>query len=139
MHNRKHTAGRNILRIFEIALFFAVSVLGYGLLLKVSSSQTKSKSREHAPDLRRALDQNGLQRELKIISGKLLFPDEPAISKAEEGHGQSIGTLRSQHCSVLRYTSLMTSCGNELSSYRNDVDRTPRPCNLLQRNPVLLV
>lgn len=139
MHTRKHTAGRNILRILEIALFFAVSVLGYGLMLKVSSFQTKSKSRTHAPDLRHALDQNGLQRELKIISANLIFPDETTLSSAEKDNGRLIGTFRSHHYSTLHFTNLVSSASHEISSYRNDSDRTPRPYNLLQFNPVLLV
>jgi hypothetical protein len=134
MHTRKHTVGRNILRIFEIALFFAVSVLGYGLLMKASSSQTKSKSRDQAACCQKSLNLNGLHRELKIISGTLLFPSEQALPDNTSAIAHATGAFHALHSPAPRFTP-----SSAFFQYRDDPGRTSLPCNLLQLNPVLLV
>lgn len=137
MHSRKHSVSRNILRVFEIALFFAISVLGYGLLLKASSFNTKSKNRDRESIVvQNAVDLNGRHRELKVLSGKLLFPNDTkaALPNRYTFADQSfwaIAPLPTLLRPLLREKELAVN-------YRNSNSRISRPYNLLEQNPVLL-
>ncbi|TNJ40008.1 hypothetical protein FGF66_01545 [Chlorobaculum thiosulfatiphilum] len=135
MHTRKHTVGRNILRVFEIALFFVVSVLGYGLMLKTSSFNGKSKSRVHTPGLQSTPDQKGNNRELNVIPVSLIFPNETAaISTNHSGLAHPVDTFH-----ALPSPAILTAVRDCSLQYHNAPDRTPLPHNLLQQNPVLLI
>lgn len=137
MHSRKHSVSRNILRVFEIALFFAISVLGYGLLLKASSFNTKSKNRDRESIVvQNAVNLNGRHRELKVLSGTLLFPNDTkaALPNRYTFTGQSFLAI-----SPLPALALHLLCEKELTvNYRNSNSRISRPYNLLEQNPVLL-
>jgi hypothetical protein len=136
MHTRKHTVGRNILRVFEIALFFVISVLGYGLMVKASSFNAKSKTRVQTPGFQSTPDQKGNNRELSIIPAAPLFPNKTALSASRVGKAHAIETL---HGMALRYPALTTSVPLRSIRRGNHSDRTPLPHNLLQQNPVLLI
>lgn len=136
MHTCKHAVGRNLLRIAEIALFFVISVLGYGLLVKVSAFQARQKSRDHAPNVQRSLDMNGLRGKPDMLSGSPTFQTVTATPDAQtvrlhlyHPFYSGISPHRPDHSSVTRKQTL----------YRNDPDRTPRPYNLLQRSAILIV
>ncbi len=139
MYSRKLTIGRNILRVFEIAMFFAVSVLGYGLLVKTSSFNGKSKSRNHAPRIQRSLDLSGLHRELKVLPEAYRFPTERSFT---DNSPKQVTALAFGH-SIFYGTYL--SPGHRFSLldsrylYFNNPATQSLPCNLLQQNPVLLV
>ncbi len=135
MQTRKQSIGRKMLRVFEIALFFAISVLGYGLMLKVSSSHAKSKSRDRdSIALRSTAELNGLHRELKVLSGTLLFPTGATaiLSHDSSTSGHAFAAIQaSQHLARLRSSnSFPARCIGDT--------HLPRPCNLLEQNPVLL-
>jgi hypothetical protein len=137
MHSRKHPIGRNILRVFEIALFFAISVLGYGLLVKTSSLNSKSKSREHATGIQNTLDLSGLHRELKVLSGTFRLPTGTGLTTCDKlvrtispDHPAFYGTI---HHPDYRYSL------HDSRPLGNNPAITPLPYNLLQQNPVLLV
>jgi hypothetical protein len=135
MHTRKHTIGRNILRLFEIALFFAVSALGYGLLLKASSFNSKSKTRDHAPGIQRSLGSKGIYRELNTVSGNLIFTKERALSRSNSGITHTLAA-----CHALQFPTRKSAIQDHSFRYLdNHPIRTPRPYNLLEQNPVLLV
>jgi len=137
MHTRKHSVGRNILRIFEIALFFAVSALGYGLMLKASAFNTKSKSRDRdSVALQNSIDLNGRHRELRVLSGTLLFPNSAATTLSHRRAAVSHAFAAIHPVPTLARHLLS---GNERHSHCLDGNRRlPRPCNLLEQNPVLL-
>ncbi|RXK89428.1 hypothetical protein EST62_00090 [Chlorobaculum sp. 24CR] len=137
MHTRKHTIGRNILRVFEIALFFVVSVLGYGLMLKTSSFSNKSKSRDHdSVAFEKTVDLNGRHRELRVLSGTLLFPNSAATTLSHRRAAASHACAAIHPLTTLARHLLS---GNERHSHCLDGNRRLlRPCNLLEQNPVLL-
>jgi hypothetical protein len=139
MHTRKHTVGRNILRVFEIALFFAVSVLGYGLLMKASSFNSKSKTREQTPGLQSTPDLTGGTRALSVIPGKLIFSQETALSASQSGIAGTIEACHALNCSALCYPAMLTSVPDHSRRYDHNSDPFLLPHNLLQQNPVLLI
>jgi len=134
MHTRKHTVGRNILRLFEIALFFAISVLGYGLLLKASSLNSKSKTRNHAPGIQRSFGSKGIHRELNTISGALTLTKERVMTRGISGITH---TLKAFH--PIQLPTRQSSIQDRSFRYFSHPVRPPCPYNLLQQNPVLLV
>jgi hypothetical protein len=134
MHTRKHTVGRNILRLFEIALFFAISALGYGLLLKASSFNSKSKTREHAPGIQRSLASKGIYRELNTVSANLSFTKDRVISRSISCIAHPLET-----CHTLQLPTRQSAIEDRSFRYFDNPIRTPHPYNLLQQNPVLLV
>jgi hypothetical protein len=138
MHSRKHTVGRNILRIFEIAIFFAVSVVGYSLMLKASASQAKSKSRSHTPDLQRSLEPDNRFRELNHLASKLIPSERKILSDRQTGILHTVCLFPVPPVGTHHPHAIVTA-DSGLSPYFRHSDRTPRPCNLLQLNPVLLV
>jgi len=139
MHSRKHSIARNILRVFEIAMFFAISVLGYGLLVKTSSLNSKSKSREHSLGVQQSLDLSGLDRELKVHSGIFRFPaaDHPTISSSK-----IVRLFLSNHSTVygaIPYPDYRFSLHDSRPLFIGNPATAPLPINLFQQNPVLLV
>jgi len=136
MHIRKQTIGRKMLRIFEIALFFAISVLGYGFMLKVSASNTKSKSRDRdSIALQSTAELNGRHRELKVLPRTLLFPGQTATTLLSEKSASSSASAAIQ--SSQRLTRLHLSGSLQASAF-GDNRHLPHPWNLLEQNPVLL-
>jgi len=136
MQTRKQSIGRKMLRVLEIALFFAISVLGYGLMLKVSSSNAKSKSRDRdSIALRSTAELNGLHRELRVLSGTLLFPtDATAILSHDSSTSNHAFAAIQASQSLARFHF----SGTLQASVFGDNRHLPRPCNLLEQNPVLL-
>jgi hypothetical protein len=124
---------REFLRFFEIALFFAVSVLGYSLLAKTSSFSSKSKSRTDTVRIQKTPEQSGFERELFVQSCILGIPAYRDISASRHGlvdfsvdEGFYVG-----HPLAFHGVPLLLSC-TALNS------RPLRPYNLFQQNPVLL-
>jgi len=139
MHSRKHPIARNILRLFEIAMFFAVSVLGYGLLVKTSSSNSKSKSREHALGVQQTRDLSGLDRELKVHSGIFRFP---SATHSTIGSSKIVRAFLPDHSTVycaIPYPDYRFSLHDSRPLFISNPAITSLPLNLLQQNPVLLV
>jgi hypothetical protein len=134
MHTRKHTVGRNILRLFEIALFFAISVLGYGLLLKASSFNSKSKTRNHASGIQRSLGSKGIYRELNNITGGLTLTKERVITRCISGITHTLESFQ-----PLQLPTRQSSIKDRSFRYFDNPVHPPCPYNLLQQNPVLLV
>lgn len=130
MHTRKHTVGRNILRVFEIALFFVVSVLGYGLMVKASSFNAKSKTRVQTPGFQSTLD----PKELNVLPGNQIFSDKKAISASHSGLTHAVDAFH-----ALPTPAILTAAYDCSLQYHNAPDLTPLPHNLLQQNPVLLI
>lgn len=139
MYSRKLTIGRNILRVFEIAMFFAVSVLGYGLLVKTSSFNGKSKSRDHAPRIQRSLDLSGLHRELKVLPGTYRFPTERFFTGNSDKHVTAFASGHSTFYGTYLSPGHRFSLLDCRHLYINNPATPSLPCNLLQQNPVLLV
>ncbi|HWR01037.1 MAG TPA: hypothetical protein VN371_04170 [Chlorobaculum sp.] len=139
MYSRKLTIGRNILRVFEIAMFFAVSVLGYGLLVKTSSFNGKSKSRDHAPRIQRSLDLSGLHRELKVLPGAFRFPTEHSFTGRSAKQVNDFASAHSAPYGTILHPGYRFAL-HDSQHLRVSHPATPSlPCNLLQQNPVLLV
>jgi hypothetical protein len=134
MHNHRHSVGRNFLRVFEIALFFVVSVLGYGLMMQASTFNARSKTRVQTPGLQSTSDQQGNNRGLSVIPGNLIFPEETQISTSRSDIVRSIEAFY-----VLQNAALLTAMHQPSLQYPTTHDRTPFPHNLLQQNPVLLI
>lgn len=134
MHTRKHTVGRNILRVFEIALFLVISVLGYGLMVKASSFNAKSKTRVQTPGFQNTPDQQGNNRELNVLTCNPIFPDETALSTSHSGYVHPVDASQS-----LPSPMILTAAYDCSLQYHNAPDCTPLPHNLLQQNPVLLI
>jgi hypothetical protein len=139
MQSRKHTFVRNILRVFEVALFFAVSVLGYGLLVKTSSVNAKSRSREHAPGIQRALDLSGLNRELKVLSGTFRFPAETAVTNCSEELSRAFAPAPPAYYDAIPHPDFRAALHDRRHHFGNYPAPPSLPYNLLQQNPVLLV
>jgi hypothetical protein len=139
MHTRKHSVGRNILRVFEIALFFAVSVLGYGLMMKASSFNSKSKTRAQAPGLQSAAEATGDNRQPGFIPGNLYFPNETILSATHSGVVHSIEAFHALHGKVSNPSVYLTSMPDRPLRYGQYPDHLAFPHNLLQQNPVLLI
>ncbi|UWX57349.1 hypothetical protein NY406_09065 [Chlorobaculum sp. MV4-Y] len=134
MHTRKHSVGSSILRALEIALFFAISVLGYSLLLKASSFNAKSKNRDRESIVvQNAVDLNGRHRELKVLSGTLLLPHDTKVALPNRSAfaGQAVAAIHPLPHLILAVKELTLR-------YRNGNNRISRPYNLLEQNPVLL-
>ena len=134
MHTRKPAVGRNILRVFEIALFFVISVLGYGLMVKASSFNAKSKTRVQTPGFESTPDQKGSNRELNVTPNQLVFPKETAISTTRSGIAHTIEAFH-----ALQYAVILTAIHELSLQYQTAPACTPFPHNLLQQNPVLLI
>lgn len=136
MHTRKFTVGRNLLRFFEIALFFAVSVLGYGLLFKTVTLQGKSKTRTHTPDAQHPLAGKNADPEQTSPELHPASPSERLFSQTKSDNQFHIHRLLSDAIPHSRGPSF--SISGRLR-YHGDHARTPLPHNLLQENPVLLI
>jgi hypothetical protein len=134
MHTRKLGVGRNILRVFEIALFFAVSALGYGLMIKASSFNSKSKSRELAPQHQRPVETSGDYRESGCIPGTLIVPNQTTLYA-----GHSSMTHADENFHFLKYSVVPTTNRHQALEYHHASDHIAFPHNLLQLNPVLLI
>ena len=134
MHARKHSVGRNILRVFEIALFFAVSVLGYGLMVKASSFSARSKTRVQASGIQTTPGQKGNRRELSVTPCNLIVPNETANSASHSGVARAIEAV---HAS--QFAAMLSAVHEPSHQYQTNPARTPFPHNLLQQNPVLLI
>jgi hypothetical protein len=134
MKARRKSPVRNLLRFFEIALFFAISVLGYGLLAKTSTSGSKMKSRTLSTRLEEGGCSYGLQRELTVLARLRLFSrasgDELQASAFQVDAHPVANVTRRQFCHTpSNGTSIAISA---------TAGHLPLPCNLLQQNPVLL-
>lgn len=134
MKARRKSPARNLLRFFEIALFFAISVLGYGLLAKTSNSGSKTKSRTLSTRLEEGGCTYGLQRELTVLARLRLFSrasgDELPASALQVDAQPFTNAVRWQPCHIIS-----NGISIALSATANHL---PLPCNLLQQNPVLL-
>jgi hypothetical protein len=139
MHTRKHSVGRNILRVFEIALFFAVSVLGYGLMMKASSFNSKSKTREQAPHLRSTAEATGDNREPGFIPGTLIALHETTLSADHSGMAHAIKVFQVLHGKILRIPAYLTLLPDRSLRHGDTSNLIAYPHNLLQQNPVLLI
>jgi hypothetical protein len=139
MHTRKLGVGRNILRVFEIALFFAVSVLGYGLMIKASSFNSKSKSRDQAPQLQSTPETTGDHRETGFIPNALIVPNQTLLSANHSGMAHAIKVFQALHGKILRIPSYLISLPDRSIRLGDATDRNAFAHNLLQQNPVLLI
>jgi hypothetical protein len=130
---------RNVLRFFEIALFFAVSVLGYSLLAKASTFSAKSKSRSHSVLLQENPEKKGTVRELWLMS--YLFPDMRYCRFSEEPDHQWHLRIPGHDLHAnprLRSLPCVSSLENSLLSATASRFQPLKPYNLFQQTPVLL-
>lgn len=138
MKTRRKSIVRNLLRVVEIALFFAISVLGYGLLAKTSSGSSKTRSRNLPSGIEKNMILGGLQRELPELS-------------ATAGHGkdshpafEAPGVFRfvSPPMTMLNHPlELLSGYASPDTQHRFATITRPTilPSNLFQQNPVLLM
>jgi hypothetical protein len=141
MKIRKHNIARNILRVFEIALFFAISVLGYGLLVKTSSNgSSKSKSRDNSPGIQRTVDNSGAHQELMQWPEILRGANDPALTFGRRALRHVFDTDQTQAAFHFpqQFQALHLQYGhpNFFTAHSTSLSL---PYNLLQQNPVLLV
>ncbi|NTU67645.1 MAG: hypothetical protein HGB02_02060 [Chlorobiaceae bacterium] len=139
MKARKKSVTRDLLRIFEIALFFAISVLGYGMLAKTSTSGSKTKSRTQLSDTRNTLIPDSFERALRDLR---VLDAAPAKTRLDSENPQ-------QDCFLSALEAPVHIEHRKLHLLPADLDRGPAygfassppsiPYNLLQQNPVLLV
>ncbi|NTU57334.1 MAG: hypothetical protein HGB00_00210 [Chlorobiaceae bacterium] len=139
MYSRKYSIGRNILRIFEIAFFFAISVVGYGLLGKTSSLNAKSKSREHASGLQQSLSINGHHRELKVLSGTVRLPVENRVTNRSNDPAFCLSHVHPTFCVPIKLPDYLFALHDSAPLFGNTPPSLALPGNLLQQNPVLLI
>ena len=140
MNTRKHNIVRNILRVFEIALFFAVSVFGYGLLVKTTSvSSSKSKSRNQPPGIQRDLGLNGMQRELRVMPETLRQPVKPELTLRKRALLLHLSGSDHAHAAYAFQPHLQPLLPYQYHRYYSTHIPFSLPYNLLQENPVLLI
>lgn len=137
MKARRKSPVRNLLRFFEIALFFAISVLGYGLLAKTATSGSKTKSRALSTSIEKGGFTYGLQRELRE------FTVLARLRMLSPASGDELPTPGLQAAAHPAATALHSHQRNAPPSSFCTASATnllflPHPCNLLQQNPVLL-
>jgi hypothetical protein len=139
MRARSKSITRNILRVFEIALFFAISVLGYGLLAKTSTATSKYKSRSQPSNVRKNLACGGHERELVELTKLIGFPSENPVSLGSPDRIRALPTHHDvTYACHLPYPALL------ITQYTRHTpeslsDSSPFPFNLFQQNPVLLI
>ncbi len=136
MKARSKSSSRNILRIFEIALFFAISVLGYGLLAKTTSAGSKSKTRTHPTDVRNSLGYGEAEPENHPSSIAL-----PRTALNRQEHPDRTGPQHSPVAAAVFQHARhpFTTCPPCTSARLTPLAIHHLPCNLLQENPVLLL
>ncbi len=139
MHTRKKSITRDLLRVLEIALFFAVSVLGYGLLAKTSTSGARSKPRNHPADIRNTLLTNGVDRALRIFPAMVISPARTALSEKLHPATGCVPPIDVAHRRDHRMLHDLPA-DHDIDSVSAGTSPSPHlPFNLLQQNPVLLV
>ncbi|NTU94183.1 MAG: hypothetical protein HGB29_09385 [Chlorobiaceae bacterium] len=139
MKVRKISGLRNVLRIFEIALFFAVAVLGYGLLAKTSSTGSKSRSRSVPTGIEKNLTCGAQNRELPRLSpmGHPQAVARPAFDAVKKF--RLITSQQAQFSGFHPALHVTQSDAGIPQQFDYTSFSAPLPCNLLQQNPVLLI
>lgn len=140
MPNRKPNILRSAWRFFEILLFFAVSVLGFGLLFKTSGFGSRSKEKVRQQHAATAVTYEGRLAALSRALAPLDLPlNHSSALHAPEGpaHAAAHPDAAAPACAPDRpatHTALALSA--PLTDFRISL---PLPANLLQENPVLLI
>jgi hypothetical protein len=139
MRARSKSIARDILRVFEIALFFAISVLGYGLLAKTSTSSSKYKNRSQPSDVRKSLACGGDERELLELTKIIGIPSGKHLSPGSQDRIRVVPSPQEvMYAYHLPYHALLTRHEARLTSESLSYP-SPVPFNLFQQNPVLLI
>ncbi|MCE1273085.1 MAG: hypothetical protein LWW75_00955 [Chlorobiales bacterium] len=139
MKARRKSIARNLLRVVEIAIFFAISVLGYGLLAKTSSSGSKSRNRNPQAGIEKNLIFGGLQRELRELS-TLVNPNTRPHTTYEAQkvlHVVTMPVATAHHVYPQRHLRLLSPELSRMPDTRSS--STPLLYNTFQQNPVLLI
>jgi len=139
MKARKKSVTRDLLRVFEIALFFAISVLGYGMLAKTSASGSKSKSRSQFSDTRNSFIPERFDRSLTERRVPDAAPANTMLTDRQRNPHDVISSLTSIIHLELADLQLLPSDHDSGRAHRIASHAHRRPFNLLQQNPVLLV
>ncbi len=140
MRARSKSFARNILRVFEIALFFAISVLGFGLLAKTSSASSKDKSRNHPSDVRKNLGCFGHDRELRELGEVISTTSEQHLSFGNQDQVRILPDPQEvMHAYHLPDEARLTRHDSRHTPSYSLSDSSPQPYNLFQQNPVLLI
>ncbi|NTV03242.1 MAG: hypothetical protein HGB04_10785 [Chlorobiaceae bacterium] len=139
MKARKKSATRDLLRFFEIALFFAISVLGYGMLAKSSTSGSKSKSRTQLSETRNNLIPASFDRALREFRAMETAPTNPRLAGEHQHLSGLISALEAPVHLEHPDPYPIPSCHDSGQPSGMPSATLPLPGNLLQQNPVLLV
>lgn len=130
MASGRSNISRSAWRLFEILLFFAISVVGFTVYAKTSTLNSKLKSRVCLQRLNDSPEHCGQQHSL--LHTPRLHP-LPALAK--QPHSATPATAAPFGCIETSFRQIaMLGC---FSSLGKPVF-TPLPRNLLQENPVLL-
>ncbi|MBM3422847.1 MAG: hypothetical protein FJY09_06330 [Chlorobi bacterium] len=137
MASGRSNISRSVWRFFEIALFFAVSVVGFSMYAKTATFNAKQKSRAQQQQ------GSGCPAELYSISLTLFHsPFQHAVpftGKASSHDSAAATGLEFQHASHL----CVIAYPHHSSVFISDIPSSPVftafPRNLLQQNPVLLI
>jgi hypothetical protein len=134
MQAGRSNISRSVWRFFEIALFFAISVVGFNVCAKTTNLNSKLKSRSQ-------LQGNGscngwLSSSHELHHTRLLhaFSDTPPKNSVEK-----LSIFQAEHCAhrgaVYAFAAAAFCCTPQ------QLPQAPAilPRNLLQQNPVLLI
>jgi hypothetical protein len=135
MASGRKNISRSFLRVFEILLFFVISVVGFNVLAKTTSQNGKSKTRSSS--------------QYTLLMARLASPELQYPPRSDNffisGH-----TTLIQKSSPLSFHAPVAIAHYAYSALPSDPVFTPektpypvlflqKPANLLQQNPVLLI
>lgn len=138
MSTRTKNISRSIFRFCEIALFFVISVMGYGLLSKTASLNSKDKSRNQVYGV---LNISDFRNNGKEPCGIYASPgiDQPKLFAGhvhDSLHGASKYDTHSARLPYPPRPLAGTACN---TTFNTAASSHVQPYNLFQENPVLLI
>ena len=139
MKARNKSVTRDLLRVFEIALFFAISVLGYGMLAKTSGTGSKSKGRSQLSVTRNTFIPESFERALRECR---ILEAASAQTHLTERHQHQTDLISSFTVPIHfeRPERHLLPADHDSGQVHGIASNSPHlPFNLLQQNPVLLV
>ena len=139
MTARKKSVTRDLLRLFEVAIFFAVSVLGYGLLATTSSAGSKSRARTQVSETRNSLIPESFERALRELRRVDQVTHGTKLASEHAQHSDVISALEAPFCLEHPRMQPLPARQDGCRRHRIASNSAPLPFNLLQQNPVLLV
>jgi len=140
MKARAKNITRSILRFCEIALFFAVSVMGYGLLTKTSSLTSKDKGRNYQPGVSVCIDlpKAGMSADLTLVHDLYAIASTELLSGHVFDGVHTVAICDIRQTEQVYFADSFTNSASAIT-FNTLCSRPFQPYNLFQENPVLLI